>query len=530
MEFAPGTLLQNGNYKLSQRAGKGGFGAVWKAQNLLLEKTVALKFLEHGKADQLRDMLRQEGRKLARIASFSGRARHIVYINHFFPGDDQLPPFLELEWIEGGNLHQRLKDPQSLSVHDILTLAVQLLDGLLCAHEVGIIHCDIKPSNILYSKAENLYKITDFGLAKNLGNLKEDRVAGGTLPYMSPEQFDPDKELSAASDIYSFGCMLFECSERSVPFNGSGWSDYRNLHQNSEAPKMLNRAIPEKLRELVAKCLHKNPADRPDGHTLRDEISSMWEEIQGNRGTHSAQHPAMRQLVKLKSSRARRPVILHNTTSMKFEVLDESDEEADMADSGNCLFPNRLPNNRDYLLMLREPAYRSWYPSMISPTAHDGGYLEGWFRDQPQNGLETDYLTSVPFQAAADFANWVGGRLPQVEDLQRLFKTDDHPLRIQIDQFIQSSGLPFLQFWCRDTNQSSNNRFAVMYRYPVSGPLQTHLSSIRRPAHYCFPHYIFIPIIPAGFTNDIPFESAKTTTPVESDDDSSQLETILDSY
>lgn len=508
MEFAQGTQIQNGNYELLERAGKGGFGTVWKARNRLLEKIVALKFLEHGRTDRVRDMLRQEGRKLARVASFSGRARHIVYINHFFPGDETLPPFLELEWIEGGSLRERLRDPKSLSPQDVLSLAVQLLDGLICAHEVGIIHCDIKPSNILYSGDEGLYKITDFGLSKNLGNLSEDRVAGGTLPYMSPEQFDGGSELTPATDIYSLGCLLYECCERAVPFSGdNNWNEYKRKHRTEKVPPMLNRAVPERLRENILKCLEKEAAARPNGHQLREELSALLGDIQDFRSGQPARHGGLRQLVRLTPRPGEPPVILHKPTGLRF-LFPEKGLDVTGRDRGGSLFPERLPTNRDYLLMLREPAFRSWYPSMIAPGAHDGGYLENWFRDQPQSGSENEPLTSLPYQAARDFANWLGARLPHTEDLTLLFSDRDSPLVRSILGLIRRNDLPFLYFWCRDADSGQTEREAVMYRFPDDGPLYPLLSTARRPAHYCFPHYTFLPAIPVGFINDIPVEKS----------------------
>src|SRR5229473_1420817 len=249
-------------YQILDKLGEGGMGVVYRALDTKLNRPVAVKFLSEEVADaSARRRFQQE----AQMAS-SLNHPHIltVYDAGVFEGRE----YLVTEFVDGGTLKDWSREKRTW--RQIVDLLIGVADGLAAAHVAGILHRDIKPTNILVAKS-GYAKLADFGLAKLA--VKEDLltrtlpekhtqpgVVVGTIAYMSPEQA-AGQPLDARSDIFSFGVMLYEMLASRRPFEGA--SDLEALHSNVHGvPEPLPAHLPIALRLAVEKALEKDPGDR----------------------------------------------------------------------------------------------------------------------------------------------------------------------------------------------------------------------------------------------------------------------------
>ncbi|HEV8480085.1 MAG TPA: protein kinase, partial [Candidatus Eisenbacteria bacterium] len=197
-------------------------------------------------------------------------------------------PYLVLEFVQGESLAQRLSRG-SLDVRETLEIGAQIASAIEAAHERGIVHRDLKPGNIMITSARTV-KVLDFGLAKGTG-LEGDSAAGsatltrqattdglvlGTAPYMSPEQAR-GKEVDRRTDVWAFGCVLFECLTAHQTFAGDTVSDViAHILEREPDWEAMPASAPPRLRDLIRRCLTKDPNERPrDIGDLRREISAI---------------------------------------------------------------------------------------------------------------------------------------------------------------------------------------------------------------------------------------------------------------
>jgi eukaryotic-like serine/threonine-protein kinase len=261
-----------GHYRIVSRLGSGGMGDVYRARDERLDRDVALKLLPHEFTDDP-----------DRLARFEREARLLASLNH--PGIAAiygLEPFdrqqcLVLELVEGENLAARLaRGP--IPLEEGLPLALQIADALEAAHERGVIHRDLKPANIMVD-ANGRAKLLDFGLAKaaddqppaqsNVMNsptmaamATQAGMVIGTAPYMSPEQAR-GKLVDRRTDIWSFGCVLFEMFSGTAPFKGTDVTEILSaIIQLDPDHTCLPADLPLELRRLIERCLRKNPRRR----------------------------------------------------------------------------------------------------------------------------------------------------------------------------------------------------------------------------------------------------------------------------
>ena len=256
-ELAPGSLFAE-KYQITELLGKGGMGIVYKAKDIKLKRTVALKLITP-------DALESEERK----KRFVIEAQAAAALNHpnictiYDIEEAEGVPFIILEYIEGQNLKEKIKG-KPLNINDSIELAMQIADGLQEAHEKGIIHRDIKSKNIMITKKEQA-KITDFGLAKLLEMTKITKTASvmGTVSYMSPEQASGD-EIDHHTDIWSLGVVLFEMLTGLLPFKGEREQTVLHsiIHDEPQAVTGLRSGIPLAFERILDKCLEKDTSER----------------------------------------------------------------------------------------------------------------------------------------------------------------------------------------------------------------------------------------------------------------------------
>ncbi|WP_437964194.1 protein kinase [Sorangium sp. So ce260] len=257
----PGRLL-DGRFELAEVAGSGGMGTVYRAVDRASGEIVAVKLLRRVDARAEARFLR-EAEALSRLTH-----PHIVrYATHGVAPTGEA--YLAMEWLSGESLAERLSR-QELRVRESVALARRVADALGAAHALGIVHRDIKPSNLfLVDGALDRVKLLDFGIA--LLSDATSRLTGtsavlGTLGYMAPEQARGDRAaLDARADVFSLGCVLFECLTGQRAFRGQHLSlVWKLLLEEPPLASELRPEVPEALDALLARMLAKDPAGRPE--------------------------------------------------------------------------------------------------------------------------------------------------------------------------------------------------------------------------------------------------------------------------
>ncbi len=297
MSLASGSRI--GNYEILTAQGAGGMGEVYRARDTRLDRTVAIKSLPTVFATDP-----------ARLARFEREAKLLASLNHpniagiYGLEDVSGSPYLVLEFVEGETLAQRLsRDP--LTARETLEVGGQVASAIEAAHARGIVHRDLKPGNVMINSS-GVVKVLDFGLAK--GGATEDGSSAdisasptlalsatgqgiilGTAPYMSPEQAR-GKVVDRRTDVWSFGCLLFECLTARPAFEGETVSDViaRILERDPDWGA-LPVSIPPRLRDVVQRCLTKDVAERPrDIGDLRRELGAIALQMSSPSGARAA--------------------------------------------------------------------------------------------------------------------------------------------------------------------------------------------------------------------------------------------------
>ncbi|GCB47633.1 protein kinase [Streptomyces sp. NL15-2K] len=274
-----GRALAGGRYQLRDLLGEGGMASVHLAYDAVLDRQVAVKTLhtDLGREQAFRERFRREAQAVAKLT-------HTNIVSVFDTGEDDLDgmttPYIVMEYVEGrplgSVLDQDVRQLGAMPVDKALKITADVLAALEISHEMGLVHRDIKPGNVMMTK-RGVVKVMDFGIARamqsGVTSMTQTGMVVGTPQYLSPEQA-LGRGVDARSDLYSVGIMLFQLVTGRLPFDADSplAIAYAHVQEEPVAPSSINRSLPPAVDALVARALKKNPNERfPSAEAMRDE-------------------------------------------------------------------------------------------------------------------------------------------------------------------------------------------------------------------------------------------------------------------
>ncbi|MFJ9739496.1 protein kinase [Streptomyces sp. NPDC101166] len=274
-----GRALAGGRYQLRDLLGEGGMASVHLAYDSVLDRQVAIKTLhtELGREQAFRERFRREAQAVAKLT-------HTNIVSVFDTGEDDLDglttPYIVMEYVEGrplgSVLDEDVRRQGAMPADKALKVTADVLAALEISHEMGLVHRDIKPGNVMMTK-RGVVKVMDFGIARamqsGVTSMTQTGMVVGTPQYLSPEQA-LGRGVDARSDLYSVGIMLFQLVTGRLPFDADSplAIAYAHVQEEPVTPSSVNRALPPAVDALVARALKKNPNDRfPSAVAMRDE-------------------------------------------------------------------------------------------------------------------------------------------------------------------------------------------------------------------------------------------------------------------
>jgi eukaryotic-like serine/threonine-protein kinase len=253
-------IVLSNRYQLEERQGSGGMAMVFRAQDLMLERTVAIKLLrtDFSRDPDFRERFRQEAKAVANLSH-----PNIVTVHDF--GLDGGRLFIVMEYVPGTDLKTIINQRGRFTEEEAIVLMIQACAGIGYAHRAGLVHCDVKPQNMLVTPDKRL-KVVDFGIARALATIAPDEktdVVWGSPQYFSPEQAAGDPP-SPASDVYSLGIVMFEMLTTRLPFQDPAAEELARMHRELPPPSIrkYNPAISSSLEQILLKVLAKEPSNR----------------------------------------------------------------------------------------------------------------------------------------------------------------------------------------------------------------------------------------------------------------------------
>ncbi|EFD94084.1 Stk1 family PASTA domain-containing Ser/Thr kinase [Megasphaera lornae] len=258
-ETMTGHTLAN-RYQILEEVGTGGMAVVYKARDILLDRIVAVKILhaEYGNDHEFVTRFRQEAQAAAKLS-------HPNIVNIYDVGKDGDIHYIVMEFVRGETLKEYIEKHGHLPINTSIQIAFDIGEALESAHHNGLVHCDIKPHNILVTETGRI-KVADFGIARAINSsatMKEDKKILGSVHYFSPEQASGNT-LDERTDIYSLGVVMYEMMTGVVPFEGDTPLSIALQHVQDAIPlpTKYNRRIPRLVERCILKAMAKNPDDR----------------------------------------------------------------------------------------------------------------------------------------------------------------------------------------------------------------------------------------------------------------------------
>lgn len=299
-----GHILDN-RYKILEKVGSGGMASVYKAQDILLDRIVAVKIL-HSKYASDHDFVvrfRQEAQAAAKLSQPN-------IVNIYDVGYDENAHYIVMEYVRGETLKDYIEKHGHLPINTSIQISFDIGEALEHAHANGIVHCDIKPHNILVTETRRI-KVADFGIARAINSsssTKDEKSVLGSVHYFSPEQASGGK-IDERTDIYSLGVVMYEMMTGVVPFEGDTAISVALQHVQNDIPlpTKYNRRIPQLVERVILKAMAKNPDDR------FQTISEMMSELRMAQGFVNTNKGAM-------------PIIKNNFNTQKLQPIKEQEE------------------------------------------------------------------------------------------------------------------------------------------------------------------------------------------------------------
>ncbi|SIT00868.1 Stk1 family PASTA domain-containing Ser/Thr kinase [Alicyclobacillus vulcanalis] len=266
-----------GRYRLEQKIGEGGMAEVYRATDMLLDRTVAVKMLrtQYAEDEEFVRRFRQEAQAAARLS-------HPNIVNVYDVGVEDGQQYIVMEYVDGPTLKDVIVERAPLRVEEVIRISRQICSALQHAHELHVVHRDIKPHNILLTKTGQV-KVADFGIARAAtGQTITHRQATtvlGSVHYFSPEQARGGPT-DAKSDIYSLGIVMYEMLTGKLPFEGESpvTVALKHLRDPFVEPRQLNKEIPQSVENIVLRCLAKEPESRyPDMAAVMADLDRALE-------------------------------------------------------------------------------------------------------------------------------------------------------------------------------------------------------------------------------------------------------------
>ena len=268
-------------YELQELIGGGGMADVYKAQDKLLDRAVAVKILHQQYANDAEFV-----EKFRREATAAAKLAHPNIVNIYDVGEDGGSQYIVMEYVSGPTLKEVIQQKGCLEPIEAVRIAKEIASALESAHRNNLVHCDIKPHNILVMPDGHI-KVTDFGIARavSASTMTYSGSVMGSVHYFSPEQAK-GTVITTKSDVYSLGVVLYEMLTGQLPFNGetSVSIALKHLQEEPVPIRQLNPSIPPVLEAIVQKAMSKDPADRPNSTELYADLNQA-KAMLADRGT-----------------------------------------------------------------------------------------------------------------------------------------------------------------------------------------------------------------------------------------------------